>query len=613
MGARRAVWLLGFGLAALAPVGTMVVCGKAQAQTRTVLGPGNSVAPPHPAMPSFDDDEILLDLQSPRGERVADRPAVPVDQKGHVEANGFTEVVRGTSVFSRPDPAQAEAPTHAALAAEPTPAAPVASSTLAPASVAASAQTPAAPATPPVAAESSTVAAVTPTPEEAFAGAIATRLADGRGLWPARFPKRERDTVAAFYAARGGRPLWLTGGAWNPAATSLVASLGRAGEDALDPADYPAPRLGPGTRPDQMTELVDAELKLSAVAILYARDARGGRIDPIRLSALITPKLDLPSAEAVLAALSTAPDAGATLQRYNPVYPGYVALKAKLAEIRARQPSPPMARASRRQATAPQAVNRQIIATLDDVPPPVTRGLYANPRLEGDIAANMERWRWLPAEVASRYIFVNVPEFRLRLIEEGRVVHETRVITGKPETPTPIFSGSMDYAIVNPSWYIPPSILKKEILPGLAADPSYAARRGYEVVRHGGQISVRQPPGERNALGFIKFMFPNQHAVYLHDTPNRSLFGSSRRAFSHGCVRVENPFELADFVLGRDWPEARLKKLIGRGERTIRTPQPLPVHLAYFTLSVDEFGEVQSFEDVYGYNQRVRAALGYGG
>jgi len=112
----------------------------------------------------------------------------------------------------------------------------------------------------------------------------------------------------------------------------------------------------------------------------------------------------------------------------------------------------------------------------------------------------------------------------------------------------------MEYAIVNPSWNVPPSILKNEFLPRLAADPLYAARRGYEVIRRNGQIAIRQPPGERNALGFIKFMFPNQHAVYLHDTPNRSLFSAERRAFSHGCVRVDQPFRLADVVLGAGRP-----------------------------------------------------------
>jgi murein L,D-transpeptidase YcbB/YkuD len=160
---------------------------------------------------------------------------------------------------------------------------------------------------------------------------------------------------------------------------------------------------------------------------------------------------------------------------------------------------------------------------------------------------------------------------------------------------------------------VPPSILKNEFLPRLAADPLYAAKRGYEVIRRNGQIAVRQPPGERNALGFIKFMFPNQHAVYLHDTPNRGLFSAERRAFSHGCVRVDQPFRLADVVLGAAWSESRLRSLIGRGERTINLPERLPVHLTYFTTTVDERGALRSIEDLYGVNRRVRVALGLGG
>jgi murein L,D-transpeptidase YcbB/YkuD len=256
----------------------------------------------------------------------------------------------------------------------------------------------------------------------------------------------------------------------------------------------------------------------------------------------------------------------------------------------------------------------QSIAILDDGPPLRQPGPFANPRLEGDILANMERWRWLPAEFGARYLSVNVPEYRLRLYEEGRVAHESRVIAGKVDTPTPIFSGLMEYAIVNPSWHVPPSILKNEFLPRMAEDPTYATRQGYEVVRRGDAISIRQPPGEKNALGFIKFMFPNKHAVYLHDTPNRRLFANSKRALSHGCVRVENPFVLADFVLGSEWTETRLKRLIGRGRAHDLAQDKLPVHLTYFTLAVDERGRaLQAFDDIYGHDRRVRSALGLAG
>jgi murein L,D-transpeptidase YcbB/YkuD len=234
-------------------------------------------------------------------------------------------------------------------------------------------------------------------------------------------------------------------------------------------------------------------------------------------------------------------------------------------------------------------------------------------RLEGDLIANMERWRWLPADLGTRYVNVNVPEFRLRIVDHGDLIYQTRVIVGRSETPTPIFSDEMEHVIVNPSWTIPPSILKKEILPGLANDPSYAERRGYRVFRRGNRLVVQQPPGERNALGFVKFIFPNQHAVYLHDTPNRNLFSAERRAFSHGCVRVDQPFRLAELLLGPEgtWSEPKLRSLIGKGERYIRLRQQLPVHLTYFTLWVDEHGQLKSFDDIYGFNKKVRAALGF--
>ena len=396
--------------------------------------------------------------------------------------------------------------------------------------------------------------------------AIAARLADAKFQLAPKLAKKDREAIAAFYALGDYKPLWLKDEAWTPAALAVAARLGKASEDGLDPADYPVPALGAAA--DKAGDLAEADLKLSAAAVLYARDARGARVDPARLSRLITPKLELPAGDAVLTRLAAAKDAGAALLSYNPPHAGYRALKAKLAEAR-REPS--------------------------------------RARLEGDILANMERWRWLPADMGRRHIWVNVPEFKLRLVADGRPIHEARVIVGKPETPTPLFSDTMEHAIVNPSWYVPPSIFKNEFY----SDPAYAASRGYQVVRtRDGGISVRQPPGERNALGFIKFMFPNQHAVYLHDTPNRSLFNAERRAFSHGCVRLDQPFRFGEFVLGPEWSEGRLRSLIGKGERTIRLPEKIPVHLTYFTLVADDKGELHQIADLYAVNNKVRLALG---
>lgn len=490
------------------------------------------------------------------------------------------------------------------------------------------------------------------TAQEQFGIALARRLADDKSGWHPRLSRKDREAVAGFYAGRQNRPLWIADGAWTAAANAIIARLREADEDGMEQGDYAVPAVGVAHGGDTPVELSEAELRLAISAILYARDARGGRIDPTRLSSLITPKLDLPAPDAVLARLAAGtPEAGAALASFQPRHPGYLRLKDKLAALRASRPSRPMVRVpagpvlrlGMRDARVPlirarfglgsvepgsdTAYDERVASAVADFQR--QRGLPADGSLtrqtivalsgggpsatEADLIANMERWRWLPADLGERYIAVNVPEFRLRLMENGVVAHETRVITGKPETPTPIFSGVMDHAIVNPSWNIPPSILKNEFLPRMAEDPLYAEKRGYQVVRRGNSVSIRQPPGERNALGFIKFMFPNQHAVYLHDTPNRTMFGAERRAFSHGCVRVEKPFELAEEVLGQTWSEERLKRLIGRGERTIRLGRTLPVHLTYFTVSVDESGALRQFDDLYGYNRRVRAALGLRG
>ncbi|KMO11115.1 L,D-transpeptidase family protein, partial [Methylobacterium platani] len=431
------------------------------------------------------------------------------------------------------------------------------------------------------------------------------------------------------------------------AAKAVIARLQTAEEDGLDSLAYPIPLLDPphATAADR----AEADLKLSAAAALYARDARGGRLEPSRLSRFITPKLDLPAADAVLTRLTPAGRAAGTLlQSYNPGQPGYLALKAKLASLRAQQPNRavPMVRLPKGPAlktgmrdprvplirarfglggasdataydegvaTAVASFQRERGLKASGVLDPATVAALAGAspgRQEADLLANMERWRWLPADLGRTHVFVNIPEYKVRVIRDGRVLDEARVIVGKPDSPTPIFSGEMTYAVVNPSWTVPPSILKSQFLPGLARDPNYAARLGYQVVKRGNGIAIRQPPGERNALGFIKFMFPNDHAVYLHDTPNRSLFSRSERALSHGCVRVDDPFRFAQVVLGPHWPQERLQKLIGKGERTVMLPEKLPVHLAYFTLEADQTGTLRSLPDLYGVNARVKVALG---
>ena len=198
------------------------------------------------------------------------------------------------------------------------------------------------------------------------------------------------------------------------------------------------------------------------------------------------------------------------------------------------------------------------------------------------------------------------------MTRDGAVIHEAKVIVGKPNTPTPVFSDTMEFVVLNPSWNVPQSIIRKEYLPKLSEDPDYLARRGFVVTYRGDQISVRQPPGEANALGHIKFMFPNNFSVYLHDTSSRNLFSSEKRAFSHGCVRVDDPYAFAEIVMGAQngWTADRVRKLVGKREQRVDLKEKIPVHIAYFTATVDDNGDLKTFDDIYGYDQRVLSALG---
>jgi murein L,D-transpeptidase YcbB/YkuD len=218
----------------------------------------------------------------------------------------------------------------------------------------------------------------------------------------------------------------------------------------------------------------------------------------------------------------------------------------------------------------------------------------------------------------------------VRIFEDGEAVHETRVIVGLRSNKTPIFSDEIEHLIVNPFWYVPASIVADEMMAILRSDPNYFNRNNFDVFVNwqgrtqqvnpvqvdwsrltASQISMRQRPGDGNALGRIKFMFPNSHAVYLHDTPSKSLFQRDVRTFSHGCIRVMNPMDFADALLTRDpdWNADRLTTLFGAQERQVDLATHIPVHITYFTAVVDESGTVQFKSDIYGYSAAVRQAL----
>ncbi|HEU0220887.1 MAG TPA: L,D-transpeptidase family protein, partial [Paracoccaceae bacterium] len=250
----------------------------------------------------------------------------------------------------------------------------------------------------------------------------------------------------------------------------------------------------------------------------------------------------------------------------------------------------------------------------------------------GQILANLERIRWLHRDLSERHIFVNQANFSMELVENDQALLESRVVVGKtPRFHTPEFVDTMDHLVVNPTWHVPTSIATKEILPLLQRDPTYLERNGYRIVpvgadpvpdgitSHYAQYSIgyfpfriKQDPSEANALGRVKFMFPNQFSIYLHDTPQKRLFARDVRAFSHGCVRVQRAFDLAYALLEgqvEDPPAAFQRWLDAQRERRIDLDRPVRVYLTYRTVWLDRAGELQFRNDIYGRDAKVLAAL----
>ncbi len=409
----------------------------------------------------------------------------------------------------------------------------------------------------------------------------------------------EREALAAFYAARNYAPLWIADGKLDARAKSVIAQLGNAAADGLDPADYPVPAFGAATGPEA---LADADITLSYSALIYARHLATGRVAPSRVLAEVDYGDHAPAPADILKTITEAADAGATLESYNPPHRGFLTLKAKLAELRAgtARPDP----------TAPPAVKSAKGKRSENAPLPATRSAQIE-----RVLANMERWRWLPRDLGETYVMVNVPDFTLKVVHDHQEAWHTKIVAGKPQTPTPLLSAQMDNVLVNPSWHVPQSIIKNEFLPRYGRDPNIFARMGLEVKRnHDGTLSVTQPPGAGNALGRIKFNFPNQFSVYLHDTPQKQLFAADKRAFSHGCMRVENPAKFGEVILhlamNGPAPDAQqLSALFGRGERTFKLDERPMVHLTYQTAFVDDAGRLQLREDIYGFDERIHTIL----
>ena len=467
--------------------------------------------------------------------------------------------------------------------------------------------------------------------------------------------KNERAAVENFYKDRNYASLWTDGGALNARGKSVVARLKSAGADGLNPADYPTPDFAAATSPDALAE---AELKLTESMLDYARQAQSGRMHWSRVSADISyPEHPVDPVE-VLINISTAKDASAALEGYNPPHKGYQALKAKLAVLtgatedtskqiaegatlkfvkppkKGQAPEVvedarvPMIRAKlgmnedlddmKYDAKVSEAVRKfqagndlKATGILDDQTVRALNGPKKDKQID-IVRVNMERWRWLPRELGAAslgnaYVILNIPDYTLKVMQNGAQVWTTRVVTGKPGNhATPLLSETMKFITVNPTWNVPPSIIYNEYLPALQQDPQVLERMGLKLSRaQDGSVRISQPPGEANALGRIRFNFPNKFLVYQHDTPDKNLFAKEERAFSHGCMRVQYPDQYASTLLGIALPKdnytpEKIKAMYGKSEININFPTPIPVNITYQTAFVDDGGNLQMRKDIYG-------------
>jgi murein L,D-transpeptidase YcbB/YkuD len=474
-----------------------------------------------------------------------------------------------------------------------------------------------------------------------------------------------------FYGARHFEPLWLEEGAngkvtFAPAAEKIMAVFKGAAAEGFRTSDYLTPELDLAAAGTDPAKLAAVETAFSSAAVKYAQDMYGGRIAPTAVNKTwtITPKRINEADMLMKLAGSDTPDD--ILRALAPKHPEFLRLKAALAKFddgssidqveipdgktlkpgmtdervpllrqRLGVAEPDVPETAGAEAAPDLNYDEALVAavktfqesldlTADGIAGPATiaalnGGMAAT---KDDIVANMERWRWEPEAFGKFHVFVNLPEFRLRIIDEGVETYTTRVVIGTPKHQTPVFSDEIEHIVVNPYWNVPASIATNEIKPHLLANPGYLAGQNMEMLSGGKVINasaidwtttninrfhIRQRPGAGNALGQVKFLFPNQHDVYLHDTPSKSLFSRSFRAYSHGCVRVENPMEFAGALTQYEEgiSRASLEGMFGSREAWVNVKNHIPVHLAYFTLRVDEDGTIRSYGDVYGANKKL--------
>jgi murein L,D-transpeptidase YcbB/YkuD len=442
------------------------------------------------------------------------------------------------------------------------------------------------------------VEVIEPATLEATPIAIDAKAAlDRLGRRASSFDKRDTAGLLAAYTARQGAAIWMTSRGATEQAIAVAREIEKADDWGLKSSDFDLPGLatvGADAPHPSPAELADHEVRLTLAVLKYARHARGGRFEPTALTKYLDRRSPVLDPQAVLDRVASANEPSAELRGLHPRHAQFERLRQRYLDVR-------------------------------DAPAPKGSTVTEAAR----ILANMEQWRWMPDELGAFHIWANIPEYQFSVVRDGDAVHTERMVVGKTASQTPIFSDEMTQVIFHPYWGVPDSIKRFQVLPSLRGSQSYLKKYNLKIQLGGRDVDPRsidwsatdirrfhfyQKPGNSNVLGSVKFWFPNKHAVYMHDTPSKSLFKAPVRTFSAGCMRVQDPMKLAELILAEDRqmsPEQvrALVKPSAPENNQLNLSRRVPVHITYFTMSIDAAGNVSTFKDVYGHEERIRLGL----
>jgi L,D-transpeptidase YcbB len=510
-------------------------------------------------------------------------------------------------------------------------------------------------------------------PDAALAAAIYGELKGKKS--PIRVSANERKALVDFYRQNGFRPVWVSQQGLGERGRSMLRFFQTATDDGMTSEDYLPLSLA---RFDDDLELISGDtrrlarldLDLSAHALRYARHASGGRLIPNKLTLYHDIMPETVDLAAAMRAFQRSPHPADYLASLQPQHPAYAVFKKTLADLRELRAEPDagvigpgkavkldedderialvrrhlallgygeVVVSAAEETILDEGVSERLKVFQTDARIKPTGALDAATILALNsrtgtpgitrLVYNMERLRWLPKALGQRHVFVNQAAYMLKVMDDGNEIWRTKVIVGKSNSQTVAFSDRMETIVFNPSWGVPPSIMKNEMIPRLRRDPGYLDRLGYRVLTPNGKKIVRsrsvswwkysngkvpylilQPPGDDNALGEVKFLFPNSHSIYMHDTPTRDLFEKPVRALSHGCVRVENPRRFAELLLG-----VNAYDIAGRIDSGVSQETPVmhetQVHLTYFTVWPGDDGRILYYDDIYGRDERMARAF----